>query len=420
MTTESDKLAAIPKAVFSLSQTSASGAGGSAAAGWYTDPHDPRQLRWWSGDAWTEHTSPAVAAQVEQTTVQQQVQQQPVEQQQPVQQTVAAAFGEAALPSRRALRDVSTEFDVPAQATAEPEVENYWNQPAEQVHSPLTPENNAWNQPVAAQPQAAQPQLVEPAVSQPAWGQPVQLTQVTQSWSQSDASPLSVVPATTDDATAATADGIDALFGSVPLPLQSAPASSAPVASVPSSTQSLWSPATTSSAVTGAPSAAVGVTAGLGDGAAGQWGLTPSTRDGEARARAPKPEGWSTIWVWLISISPLLAGGAIGYVLKTSGFTFGGYLLQVALVAPYLLVLLFAVADRSGLSRMGFEKPASWSFAALTAPIYLLARSSVTRREIAAGSAPLVVWFVSLLLAVGAIVGYGVFAHHALLPGLPS
>jgi hypothetical protein len=124
--------------------------------------------------------------------------------------------------------------------------------------------------------------------------------------------------------------------------------------------------------------------------------------------------------VWLISISPLLAGGAIGYVLKTSGFTFGGYLLQVALVAPYLLVLLFAVADRSGLSRMGFEKPASWSFAALTAPIYLLARSSVTRREIAAGSVPLVVWFVSLLLAVGAIVGYGVFAHHALLPGLPS
>jgi hypothetical protein len=28
-------------------------------AGWHPDPEDPSQLRYWDGDAWTEHRSPA-------------------------------------------------------------------------------------------------------------------------------------------------------------------------------------------------------------------------------------------------------------------------------------------------------------------------------------------------------------------------
>lgn len=28
------------------------------AAGWYPHPHDPAMLRWWDGDAWTEHVQP--------------------------------------------------------------------------------------------------------------------------------------------------------------------------------------------------------------------------------------------------------------------------------------------------------------------------------------------------------------------------
>jgi Protein of unknown function (DUF2510) len=31
-----------------------------AAAGWYTDPEQQGQLRWWNGAAWTEHRSPAL------------------------------------------------------------------------------------------------------------------------------------------------------------------------------------------------------------------------------------------------------------------------------------------------------------------------------------------------------------------------
>lgn len=30
-------------------------------AGWYADPHDPRQQRWWDGAVWTEHTQRSAA-----------------------------------------------------------------------------------------------------------------------------------------------------------------------------------------------------------------------------------------------------------------------------------------------------------------------------------------------------------------------
>ena len=32
--------------------------GQSPAQGWYTDPHNASQLRWWDGTAWTDHTHP--------------------------------------------------------------------------------------------------------------------------------------------------------------------------------------------------------------------------------------------------------------------------------------------------------------------------------------------------------------------------
>ncbi len=34
----------------------------SIAAGWYPDPYAPEMIRYWSGEAWTHHTSPAIAA----------------------------------------------------------------------------------------------------------------------------------------------------------------------------------------------------------------------------------------------------------------------------------------------------------------------------------------------------------------------
>lgn len=37
-------------------------------AGWHQDPRQPGQLRWWDGQTWTEHTQPAKAEVVPQTS----------------------------------------------------------------------------------------------------------------------------------------------------------------------------------------------------------------------------------------------------------------------------------------------------------------------------------------------------------------
>jgi hypothetical protein len=41
----------------------AQGGGGSPPAGWYADPEDATQLRYWDGAGWTEHRSPLPGAQ---------------------------------------------------------------------------------------------------------------------------------------------------------------------------------------------------------------------------------------------------------------------------------------------------------------------------------------------------------------------
>ena len=33
-------------------------------AGWYTDPLEPADVRWWTGDEWTHHVQPRPAAEV--------------------------------------------------------------------------------------------------------------------------------------------------------------------------------------------------------------------------------------------------------------------------------------------------------------------------------------------------------------------
>src|SRR5664280_2094068 len=38
-------------------------------SGWYDDPQDPSQLRYWDGVVWTSHVSPRVSPTVEQSTI---------------------------------------------------------------------------------------------------------------------------------------------------------------------------------------------------------------------------------------------------------------------------------------------------------------------------------------------------------------
>jgi hypothetical protein len=230
---------------------------------------------------------------------------------------------------------------------------------------PLVPaQPNAWNQPEL-------PPVVQPASLAPGgptgWGQPVQPT-----WG------APVAPA------ASTADGLDSLFGA------------------PTATQ--------------APAQAPAV-----DTQPGQWGLTPTTGgDQETRRRGQDIAGSSTFWAWLIAISPILAAGSIAYVLLTTKSALTSWPFEAAVAAPYLLVLLFALADRSALLQLGHEEPRSPAWALATAPIYLIQRASETRRADGSGTALTLVWFASFIVAVGGIVGYGLLTHQALITGLPT
>jgi hypothetical protein len=460
-----------------VSQTTASGAGGSAAPGWYTDPHDPSQLRWWSGEAWTEHVSGGAPAQ-------------------PVAGQPVVQSGTDPLPSRRALRDPATEASEAAeaalqaqqaaqlaqaqqaaqaqqeaqaqqaaqaqlvaqqaqlaaqqaaQAAAQPPVPQVASQPSPPAPTlPVEPRSfleqagyapldsapadpNGWNSAQAQQqapaqvapqqfapqqlapqqvaPQQVAPQQVAPgpvAPSQPvqplqasAWDQAAQqvnefsgLTPGQNQWNQpgAPASPGQQgwdAPGTA--APAAGGDGIDALFGAAPA-----------------------TPSTDAAA----------------DPAAAGWGLSPSgprsdqgSRRRDAEAAAPETAGSSTFWSWLIAISPILAAASIGYVLVSTGYVLSGWPIEAAVAAPYLLVLLFALADRSALQGLGHSAPRSPGWALLSAPVYLIVRASETRREDGSGTLLTLVWFFSVLVGIGGFVGYGLLTHHALIAGLPS
>jgi hypothetical protein len=88
--------------------------------------------------------------------------------------------------------------------------------------------------------------------------------------------------------------------------------------------------------------------------------------------------------------------------------------------APYLLVLLFALADRAALFTLGHTQPRSPAWALATAPVYLIMRAAETRREDGTGNALTLGWFISFLIALAGIVGYGFLTHHALISGLPT
>jgi hypothetical protein len=445
-----------------VSDTTGTGAGSSVAPGWYADPNDPQQLRWWSGAAWTEHVSPkstpvapeaAVAAaqsvvpaaqpQVEQADQPAAAEEAPSVEQSaaeaaPVAPTVASVSAADPLPSRRALREGSVDSvavpgaapnawdqaSVPTAAVTTPAADVAPAQPEQPVQpaQPVQPEQFA--QPV----QPVQPALIEPELAQPMVGQPT-VDQI--AWNQAQAA-LASQAAQTAQAAAAIPPAQPAP-AEVAQPIQSAqPANPA---------QNLWNqqaaapapdwnqPAAASAApmdgLFAAPSAEQVAEPAVDPStspASGQWGLTPSTRRSRAAAApaASTATSTSTLWVWLVAVSPIIAAALIGVAIKTSGIHFDNWMLPAAIVAPYLLVILFAAADRSRLTSLGVAAPASWTFAALSAPVYLIARAGALRRETGNGGPALIVWLICFVLAIAGFVGYGFIGGSPLVPGLPS
>jgi hypothetical protein len=269
----------------------------------------------------------------------------------------------------------------PAGAPADP---NAWNQPADTTQSQGA-------QPQGAQPQGQQPQGQQ---SQAAAAQPVQPVQPVQpnAWNQ----PLQ----TTQPAAPAQANA----WNQPEQPTQ--PGWGAPTE--PSNDlESLFAGPTPE--------------AGNSDSQPGQWGLSPTSSDASAgRNTDAEVNGSSTFWGWLVAISPILAAGAVIYVLLSTSSTLTDWPFLAAIAAPYLLVVLFAVADRAVLIQLGHSQPRSPAWALLSAPIYLIVRAGETRAEDGSGTALTLVWFVSVLVAIGGIVGYGFLTGHALIAGLPT
>jgi hypothetical protein len=113
--------------------------------------------------------------------------------------------------------------------------------------------------------------------------------------------------------------------------------------------------------------------------------------------------GIYTAPVWIIALLPLmqLVGGLL--ILLGLGAISSMPVTVGLLVAPYLIVILLAIADRAMLKRMGHEHTAHWAWAVLSAPVYLIARSMALSRTGGLGLAPLLVWAALGMLQVASI-----------------
>jgi Protein of unknown function (DUF2510) len=108
---------------------------------------------------------------------------------------------------------------------------------------------------------------------------------------------------------------------------------------------------------------------------------------------------------WVIAVLPL-AQLVVVLLLVTSlgGSTDLGTTFLTVLAAPYLVTIVLAIVDRRALRRRGLLRPAHWTWAFLTAPIYLIVRARATLRESGDGAGPILVWFAFGVLQLASIV----------------
>ena len=324
-----------------------------APAGWYPDPLGLPQLRWWNNHAWTEQTSAA---------------RQPM-----VMQDTKFAWADDDLPTRREERErerqqADRKTAPPAQPTAatlrELEPPRAFTK-VEESFSPTPPHDGFdYRSDDAAQPQAA--------YGQQAQGQP------------SQAQPSGTIPS------------FDSLFDAAPTGFAAADATSttAPPAAAPS-------------AAPGAPR-----TESFDDifGARADDRTTPAAqpdapyetrrsanRAPERERRATTTAGGSplvsTAPAWIIAMVPLFQLVLSLLLLTALGMGSNSLVFIGILTLPYLIVIALAFADVRMLKRQGIERPAHWTWALLSAPVYLLARARNVIRESGHGIGPVLVWF---------------------------
>ena len=107
--------------------------------------------------------------------------------------------------------------------------------------------------------------------------------------------------------------------------------------------------------------------------------------------------------VWLIALVPLLLLVLSLLLLLGFGSSLNLWVTPGIALSSYIFVVMLAIADRATLGRAGYEHRASWAWALLTAPVYLVARSMSLAKVGPLGFAPVLVWAALAILQVGSV-----------------
>ena len=116
------------------------------------------------------------------------------------------------------------------------------------------------------------------------------------------------------------------------------------------------------------------------------------------------PSRWSSASVWLIAFMPWITALCLFAALLLEAWDTMMWQRWGAVALPYLLTVTAAQRDVKRLRIWRHPQTASWAWSLLGAPVYLIVRTAVVRRNTGLGSAPLWVWLVNLLLVAGAVV----------------
>ena len=318
-------------------------------AGWYPDPMGLPQLRWWNNHAWTELTTEARPPLV-------------------MQVPTRLAYADEGLPTRREQReqrereehgvDLATDADGARDASG--------------AAAPLTVTLREIDAPVSTAiaesaaiaetvPVAATAPLVEDDPDDEAID-PTDRAQAIPTLATADPEPLTTDPVQSDACVPRTAFATST--GSV-----------------------LGSPVTTSVAAARVPAE-----------------ITPDDDlPFTPRARSLTRMPIYTAPVWIIALVPLLLLVVSLLLLLGFGSSLTMWVTPAIWASSWIVVVILAITDHAALGRAGYEHRASWAWALLTAPIYLIARSMSLAKVGPLGFAPVLVWAALGILQIGSV-----------------
>ncbi|MHC5796767.1 DUF2510 domain-containing protein [Lacisediminihabitans sp. FW035] len=337
-------------------------------AGWYPDPMGLPQLRWWNNHAWTELTTEARPPLV-------------------VQSPTRLAFADDELPTRRQQREQrERDEEYATLATDENEARD-----AAAAHAPLTVTLREIDAPLSGDIED-EPVAEESVREQPVADEPVALIEPPSAEPVDDIRSRLVNLDTIDyDSVASDDDAAAFLPRPAFVPIVDSPAAAEPTVEGPVET----------AADAGIPDAVLAPEPAVSAASADRLAAPPVERGFDGR-----PHSGRTIYtasVWIIALIPLLLLVVSLLLLLGFGSSLNMWVTPAIWALSWIVVVILAITDRAALGRAGYEHRASWAWALLTAPIYLIARSMSLAKVGPLGFAPVLVWAALGILQIGSV-----------------